>query len=188
MLKLVYDLRVGFEDCYLTIKNQEWDISGDHETFIENPDDEMVPWISIISEKDFYNKYYNNIGELLKDLEDDGTLEILYEDSVLTISKLYFSHMLGGSPIKHIVPVWLPSNWRLVYEPTSQAAYDYANAISAAEVMSTLKLSKQQLYYYVKTEQIRKVFNPKNTTQFKYDRKDVQVLQKKLEKKYAKYR
>ena len=26
MLKLLYDLKVGFDDCYLTIKNQEFDL------------------------------------------------------------------------------------------------------------------------------------------------------------------
>ena len=56
MLKLLYDLKVGFDDCYLTIKNQEYDISGDHETFRENQEDELVPELVILSEKDFYDE------------------------------------------------------------------------------------------------------------------------------------
>ena len=49
-----------------------------------------------------------------------------------------------------------------------------------------LKINKQQLHYYVKTGQIRKEFN--NEGKFKYNRVDVYVLNRKLQKKYDKYR
>jgi DNA-binding transcriptional MerR regulator len=59
--------------------------------------------------------------------------------------------------------------------------------MSAKEVCDALKLTRQQLHYYVKTEQIRKEYNPENPAQFKYNRTDVYALQKKLEKKYDRY-
>ena len=60
--------------------------------------------------------------------------------------------------------------------------------MSAKEVCDTLKLTRQQLHYYVKTGQLRKEYNPENGKQFKYNRLDAQVLQKKLEKKYDRYK
>lgn len=188
MLKLIYDLKAGFDDCYLTIKNEEWDLADQLEYFVASEEYEGVPEICFMSEEEFYNKYRDDLGGLLKDLEDNGTMDILYEDSVLKISKLYFSHKLGGIPLKHFVPVWAPSDWKLVYEPEVKSPSSYNNALPAKEVCDTLKLTKQQLHYYVKTGQIRKEFNPENPKQFKYNRTDVYILQKKLEKKYDRYK
>lgn len=194
MLKLIYDLRAGFEDCYLTIKDEEYDISDVLEIeklcLLDSPaevEPETLEELRTEREEEIYNNFHNNIVDLLKYLEDNGIMDLLYEDSVLTISKLYFSHMLGGTPIKHTIPIWKPSNWRLVYDPDTRSSFYYLNAMSAKEVYDTLKLTKQQLHYYVKTGQIRKESNPKNQKQFKYNRTDVYVLQKKLEKKYARY-
>jgi DNA-binding transcriptional MerR regulator len=58
----------------------------------------------------------------------------------------------------------------------------------AKEVCDLLKLTRQQLHYYVKTGTIRKEYNPENNKQFRYNRLDVQVLQKKLEKKYDRFK
>ena len=185
MIKLVYDLKAGFEDCYLTVKNEEWDLEDALEVFVPSEEYDGVPEITYIPEQDFYNEYKDNIEALLAHLESIGHLEMLYEDSVLSISKLYFSHMLGGAPIKHFVPVWEPSNWRLVYEPEVKSPTVYTNAATAREVCDTLGLSRQQLHYYVKTGQLRKEYNPVNKKQFKYNRLDMQVLQKKLDKKYT---
>jgi hypothetical protein len=188
MIKLVYDLRAGFDDCYLTMKNEEWDLSDTLETFVASDEYDGVPEIKIIPEEKFYNEYCDKIGELLKLLEDNGTMEALHEDSVLTISKVFFSHKLGGIPLKHIVPVWEPSNWRLVYDPEKRSEYFYTNAMSAKEVCDRLKLTRQQLHYYVKAGQIRKEYNPDKQNSFKYNCIDVYVLQKKLEKKYERFK
>ncbi len=185
MIKLVYDLKAGFDDCYLTLKNQEWDLEDALEVFIPSDEYGGVPEIKYIPEEEFYNKYRDDIVGLLKELEDNGTMEILYEDSVLKISKLFFSHMLGGIPLKHFVPVWEPSNWKLVYEPEVTSPAVYNSAATAREICDTLGLSRQQLYYYVKSGQLKKEYNPNNKKQFRYNRLDVQVLQKKLEKKHA---
>ena len=75
-----------------------------------------------------------------------------------------------------------------IYEPEKRSAQFYLNALPAAEVMKLLKLTKQQLHYYVKVGQLRKEFNPENPKQFKYNRTDVFVLQKKLDKKYDRYK
>ena len=198
MLKLVYDLKAGFEDCYLTIKDEEYDLSqvlemeklGTLEYLEDIEEDEEVNLDELRddADADFYKRYVDDIPGLLKYLEGNGTMEFLEEDSVLTISKVFFSHMLGGTPIKNTIPVWEPSNFRLVLDTDERTAFHYLNAMSAKEVCDTLKLTKQQLHYYVKTGQIRKEFNPDKPNSFKYNRTDVYVLQKKLEKKYDRYR
>ena len=199
MLKLVYDLKAGFDDCYLTIKNEEYDLSSmlemekygtlEYLEDIAEYEGRTVDLNTLAEEndKEFYETYKDDIPGLLDYLDENGTMEMLYSDSVLTISKLFFSHMLGGNPIKHFVPVWEPSNWRLEIDD-ERSSIHYLNAMPAKEVCDTLKLTKQQLHYYVKTGQIRKELNPENHKQFKYNRTDVEILQKKLEKKYDKYR
>ena len=183
MIKLVYDLKAGFDNCYLTIKNEEWDLADALEVFVPSEEYEGVPEIEYIPEEEFYNTYENDTSGLLRYLEDSGYFEALYEESVLKISKLFFSHMLGGLPLKHFIPIWEPSNWRLVYEPEVKSPSVYANAATAREVCDTLGLSRQQLHYYVKTGQIKKEYNPVDKKQFRYNRLDMQVLQKKLENK-----
>ena len=178
MLKLIYDLKAGFSNCYLTIKNEWYDLSQMLEAeklvtldylreveVAEGPVD--LDELRKDTESDFFYQYCDKIQELLDLLEENGEFTALYEDSVLHISKLYFSHMLGGLPIKNVIPVWEPYNWRLEYDPGSRTTFHYLNAISAREVCELLKLTKQQLHYYVKTGQIKKEFNPKNKKQFK---------------------
>ena len=55
MLKLVYDLKAGFEDCYLTIKDEEWDLTDILEVFVES--EEYEEW--------------GDLHEELEDLLDD---------------------------------------------------------------------------------------------------------------------
>lgn len=198
MIKLVYDLKAGFEDCYLTIKNEEYDLSDmlENQKFatIECADELEADECSVdldnpgLSEEEFYEEYCNNVEGLIDELEEAGYMDMLYEESVLDISKVFFSHMLGGTPIKNIIPVWEPSNFRLVFEPGIRSDYHYLNALSAADVCDLLNLTRQQLHYYVKTGAIKKEFNPENNKQFKYNSTDVYVLQKKLEKKYNRYK
>ena len=187
MLKLVYDLKCGFENKYLIIKDEEYDISWLLEHSSESTDSEDTA-LEVEDEAAFYEQYKDDIESLLEVLEESYELSNLYEASVLEVSKLYFSHLLGGLPLKHVAPIWEPSNWRLIYEPEKRSAQFYLNALPAAEVMKLLKLTKQQLHYYVKVGQLRKEFNPENPKQFKYNRTDVFVLQKKLDKKYDRYK
>lgn len=198
MIKLVYDLKAGFEDCYLTIKNEEYDLSDMLETqksaTLECADELEADGCPVDldnlgpSEEEFYEEYCNNVEGLVEELEESGYMDMLYEESVLDISKVFFSHMLGGTPIKNIIPVWEPSNFRLVFEPEIRSDWHYLNALSAADVCDLLNLTRQQLHYYVKTGAIKKEFNPENSKQFKYNQTDVYALQKKLEKKYNRYK
>jgi hypothetical protein len=198
MLKLVYDLKAGFEDCYLTIKDEEYDLSSMLEIqkisilefSDELEDDGVLVELDKLgpSEEEFYKEYCNNVEGLLAELEERGELDMLHEDSVLNVSKVFFSHLLGGTPIKNTVPVWEPSNFRLVWEPWTRSSCYYLNAMSASDVCMLLNLTRQQLHYYVTTGAIKKEFNPENSKQFKYNRTDVYVLQKKLEKKYDRYK
>jgi hypothetical protein len=198
MLKLVYDLKAGFDDCYLTMKKEEYDLSylldleniGTLEYLDEIEADNGpidLDKLRETNEFEFYTQYCDKIPELLEMLEENGTMDMLREESALTISKVFFSHFLGN-PIKKVIPVWKPSNWKLELDLLSRSEYYYMNAMTAKDVCDSLKLTRQQLHYYVKTGTIRKEFNPKNDKQFKYNRTDVYVLQKKLEKKYDKYK
>jgi hypothetical protein len=196
MLKLIYDLKVGFEDCYLISKNNICDLTqmlevekyGEAEYLedIEELEHRTVDLDALRedSEESFYQQYQNDIQGLLKYLDENGLLDCLRDDSVMYISGTFFSHLLTGED----VPVWEPSNWRLEYDPTQRSSFFYIDAMPAKEVCELLNLTKQQLHYYVKTEQIKKEFNPENPKQFKYNRTDVYVLQKKLEKKYDRYK
>jgi hypothetical protein len=200
MLKLIYDLKAGFKDCYLTIKKEEWDLSSMLEMnklgtleYLDEIEKDCGPvdldGLRQNNELDFFMQYCDKIPELLQLLEDNGEMDMLREDSVLSISKLYFLHLLGdGKRLKHVIPVWEPSNWKLDLDLTTRTSFHYLNAMSAKEVCDLLNLTRQQLHYYVKTGQIRKEVNPENPKQFKYNRTDVYVLQKKLEKKYDRYK
>ena len=198
MIKLVYDLKAGFEDCYITIKNEEYDLSdmleNQKSATLECADELEADGCPVDldnlgpSEEEFYEEYCNKVEGLVEELEEAGYMGMLYEESVLDISKVFFSHRLGSTPIKNIIPVWEPSNFRLVFEPGIRSDWHYLNALSAADVCELLNLTRQQLHYYVKTGVIKKEFNPENNKQFKYNSTDVYVLQKKLEKKYNRYK
>lgn len=199
MLKLIYDLKAGFKDCYLTIKKEEWDLSSMLEMnklgtleYLEEIEKDCGPVdldeLRQNNEVDFFIQYCDKIPELLQLLEDNGEMDMLREESILTISKLYFLHHLGGNQLKHVIPIWEPSNWKLDLDPSTRTSFYYLNAMSAKEVCDLLNLTRQQLHYYVKTDQLRKEVNPENPKQFKYNRTDVYVLQKKLEKKYDRYK
>ena len=189
MLKLVYDLKAGFDDEYIVLKNREFDLTQvlnviNEATADDLPDDNLnLEEIRNVDEESFYEQYKDNIDDLLKYLEDLGWMDMEYESSVLDITKTYFLHRCEH---KYIVPIWEPSNYRIVYNKDEQSETFYLNALTPKEVRDMLKINKQQLHYYVKTGQIRKEFN--SNGKFKYNRVDVYVLNRKLQKKYDKYR
>ena len=184
MLKLVYDLKAGFEDCYLTIKNEVYDFSYLCEHGEESTDPDFEPRVNIDPEEEIYNDYKYRLSSLMEFLDNSGDLDSLKRNSVSRISKLFFSHMLKGNEL----PIWEASNFRLEYDPEVRSQRFYDEALSASEVCSWLKLTRQQLHYYVKTGAVRKEYNPENNKQFKYNYIDVYILQKKLEKKYDRYK
>jgi hypothetical protein len=197
MLKLIYDLKAGFADCYLTIKDAVGDLTrlleieklGEVEYLedIKELEDREVDLDAIRedTEESFYNRYVDDSVGLYRYLDYSGLLGCLEADSVDYLSGTFFEHVLKND---EEIPIWEPSNWRLEYDPNTRSSFYYEDAMSAKEVCDALKLTRQQLHYYVKSGQIRKEFNPENPKQFKYNRLDAQVLQKKLEKKYDRYK
>jgi hypothetical protein len=186
MLKLVYDLKAGFDDCYITPLNQEYDFAWMQESYCEgtsNPE----PQRNIVNEAEFYEQYKDNTEGLLYMLEDCYELDNLRTASTREISRLYFSHRLGGLRSKEVVPIWEPYNWRFVYEPGVRSNLFYETAHTATEVMKLLNITRQQLHYYVKTGQIRKEFSKAEPKKFRYNDTDVQVLAIKLGKKYKRF-
>ena len=184
MLKLIYDLKVGYKECYLTVLNEEFDVSAklqqQHDFLVE----EGLP-AEEVDEEAFFYQYCDRVPELLDIIVDKDWLEEEYESSILHYTKTFFSSVTEPGTC---CGIWEPSNWRLEYDPNSKSSIRYLNAFSAREVCDLLNLTKQQLHYYVKTGQIRKEFNPENPKQFKYNRTDVFVMQKKLDKKYDRYK
>jgi hypothetical protein len=184
MLKLIYDLKVGYRECFLTVLNEEFDVSAvfqqEYDMLVEEGERVFEP-----DEAKLYEQYKDKVAELVNMLDVSGWLEGEYESSVLHYTKTFFSSVAEPGTC---CGIWEPSNWRLVYDPDTRSSIRYLNALSAKEVCDLLNLTKQQLHYYVKTRQIKKEFNPENPKQFKYNRTDVYVLQKKLEKKYDRYK
>ncbi|MCI6704019.1 MAG: helix-turn-helix domain-containing protein [Erysipelotrichaceae bacterium] len=189
MLKLVYDLKAGFEDEYIVLKNKEFDLTQvldfTNEAAVDSlPDDELnLEEVRNVDEESFYEQYKDNIDDLLEYLEGSGWMDMEYESSVLDITKTYFLHRCGR---ECIVPMFEPSNFRIVYDESERSDTFYLNALTPKEVCDMLKINKQQLHYYVKTGQIRKEYNSEG--KFKYNRVDVYVLNRKLQKKYDKHR
>ena len=189
MLKLVYDLKAGFEDEYIVLKNREFDLTQvldfTNEAAVDDlSDDELnLEEVRNVDEESFYEQYKDNIDDLLAFLDESGWADLEYESSVLDITKTYFLHRCER---KYIVPIWEPSNYRIVYNKDERSETFYLNALTPKEVCDMLKINKQQLHYYVKTGQIRKEYNSEG--KFKYNRVDVYVLNRKLQKKYDKYR
>jgi hypothetical protein len=191
MLKLVYDLKAGFDDEYIVLKNREFDLTQVLDTMnelaaealtdkeLESDADELRN----VDEESFYNDFKEDVDALLNFLDSSGWADLEYESSVLDITKTYFLHRCDR---EYIVPIFEPSNYRLVYDESERSETFYLNALTPKEVCDMLKINKQQLHYYVKTGQIRKEFNSEG--KFKYNRTDVYVLNRKLQKKYDKYR
>jgi hypothetical protein len=191
MLKLVYDLKAGFDDEYVVLKNREFDLTQVLDTMNELAaealtDKELesdVDELRNVDEESFYNDFKEDIDALLNFLDSSGWADLEYESSVLDITKTYFLHRCGR---EYIVPIFEPSNYRIVYDESERSETFYLNALTPKEVCDMLKINKQQLHYYVKTGQIRKEYNSEG--KFKYNRTDVYVLNRKLQKKYDKYR
>ena len=118
MLKLVYDLKAGFEDEYIVLKNREFDLTQvldfNNEAAVDDlSDDELnLEKVRDVDEESFYEQYKDNIDALLDFLDDTGWADLEYESSILDITKTYFLHRCER---KYIVPIWEPSNYRIVY-------------------------------------------------------------------------
>lgn len=194
MLKLLYDLKVGFNDFYLTVKDKEFDLSGvltiNKRMLLDASkdgldDEEMqMSMKEPMTEKDLYDTLQADDRGLLDGyLEDHGYFDILYEDDIREYAHTVFKHICFQKDKESIYPgIWEPSNLRLVYDPTVEADADLYNAFTAKEVCDLLQINRQQLYYYVKTGKIKKLPKP-GSKQFLYDINDVYEFVEELAKK-----
>ena len=75
MLKLVYDLKAGFEDEYIVLKNREFDLTqvldSTNEAVVDDlSDDELnLEKVRDVDEESFYEQYKDNIDALLDFLD-----------------------------------------------------------------------------------------------------------------------
>lgn len=183
MIKLIYDLKVGYSNCYLTVLNEELDVSAYFWMKYNSAKEEGLD-IEEQSDEELYELYKYDIPKLLQELEDTDYMSSEYEASVLHYTKNFFSSVTEPGTC---CGVWEPSNWRLVYDPDTDTSIKFINAFTGSEVCEKLKISPQQLYYYTKIGLIKKVFNPNKPNSFRYDRSDVMSLLNKLTDKYKKH-
>lgn len=118
MLKLTYNLKCGFKEAYVVLKNQEYDISDIVDLLNHVPEElaEEYPEDSheIITEEAFYAEYKDNIKALLKLLENTGYYDIWWESSVVEVAHKYFDDIRREQ--KLVPGIWEPSKIKLVYE------------------------------------------------------------------------
>ena len=75
MLKLIYDLKAGFEDEYIVLKNREFDLTqvldSTNEAVVDDlSDDELnLEKVRDVDEESFYEQYKDNIDALLDFLD-----------------------------------------------------------------------------------------------------------------------
>jgi hypothetical protein len=93
------------------------------------------------------------------------------------LQNTYFSHFKTDMTIFNVVK----------WEEKETLITPYVLALTASELFDLLKLTRQQLHYYVKIGTIRKVYNPENPKQFRYDKADAEALYVKLKAKYIKH-
>lgn len=192
MIKLVYDLKIGFKELYLTMLDDEYELNplvdGLKYQVLQDMDTgeyeleeyEVAEYYK--SEEAFYNRFKDDLEGLLEELQTVGVMDMWREETTLDYTKLYFGHIFRA---QHCVAgIWEPSNIRLVYEPDTPSSFAYLNGLSAKETCDLLKMSRQQLHYYVKTGQIRKAYDPDNPTKYTYNHIDVYTLYSKLANKY----
>ena len=118
MLKLTYNLKCGFKEAYVVLKNQEFDLSDmidllnhvPEELADEYPEDSR----EVITEESFYNEYRDNIDALLDLMESTGYYTIWWESTTVEVAHKYFDDVRRE---RNMVPgIWKPSKIRLVYE------------------------------------------------------------------------
>lgn len=179
MLKLLYDLKVGWEDCYLVIKDQEFDL-GRAVEWCKEKNKEMLeeypcytPYLPLLpdNEKELYDYLYDeDPKQLYKNVRTEWWSITLQEES-----ERYFMHTYLR-PVDQVGPtIWEPSNCRLVFDPTKKSKAVYDAAFSSSDACKLLGVSRQQLHYYVKTGKIKQEFY-EGVKSCRYNKDDVYAL------------
>lgn len=191
MIKLIYDLKIGFKDYYLTEKDVGLDLAdiipANHQKltkafFDSSFADEALKDMPC-TEEELYNKYKDNVNELVKFLEDIDYLSCIAEGDLEEAAHTTFSNIAFPKEGQGKYPgYWEPSNFRLEYNPNKKSSFQYNNGLSGNKVCKLLNINRQQLHYYIKSGQIKKEFN-EDGTKFTYNSEDVYNVLDKLNKK-----
>ena len=165
MLKLLYDVKCGFEELYVVKKNQEIDLTGwidcwneMLEEFPPIPEEREAGYDNLdsISEEAIYNKYKDTPIKLLDDEVFSSVSEIISEEITMECINTYFRHICKVNLKNPICPEILElSSARLVLGDndavTHRLTYPIkSKSLKAKEVMELLGISRQTLSNYVK--------------------------------------
>jgi hypothetical protein len=165
MLKLIYDVKCGFDELYVVKKNQEIDLTGfvdcwnetlkdfpplqeEYEAGYDNLDPTTV--------EEVYNQYKDRPLQLLDDERFTCVGEIISEEITMECINTYFRHICKVNLKNPICPELLElSNVRLVLTGDKPLVANpvyptKTKSLKAKEVMELLKISRQTLSNYVK--------------------------------------
>ena len=145
MLKLVYDVKCGFKELFITEKDCEIDLAviiEANKDALENdvPDDEAEEWklANPITEEDFYELFKDDIDGLMHYLEESGQLECEETFALEYYGKAFFAAVCKEEGCG--LPGYFEmENCRLVYEPNVKSEFYFYNAMTAKEVFDFLK-------------------------------------------------
>ena len=188
MLKLIFDIKCGFNDVYVVEKDVEEDLTSwienanelilETATEIQEEDPDYIP--ILYTEENLY-EWYNDNPEEMFDEVFDGMYDIIAEGTVLNFAKTYFKHVCYKDPEKSFVPgLFEMENIRLVLdeEPVKKLAQARSNPLKASEVMALLGISRVTLCHYVKRGLI-KIDTNYTGKQYRYNKESVLALMKK---------
>ena len=176
MLKLIYDVKCGFKDLYITANNIEEDLSD----WINILNVNSLPGEPKFTEEDIYEQYKDDVDALVDEVFG-GITEFIYEGIMLDYSKTFFKHICYADPKNPFIPnVFELTNLRLVLEdkPLKRAVADRDAPLKASEVMALLGISRVTLCHYVKKGLI-KIDTNYTGKQYRYNKESVLELLKR---------
>lgn len=190
MLKLIYDVKCGFEELYVVKKNQELDITGwidcwneTLEDFPPKPEEREAGYDNLdpTTAEEVYNQYKDTPLKLLDDERFTSVGEIISEEITMECINTYFRHICKVNLKNPICPGFLELSsvsLALVDEDaTTVAKVVYpikTKSLKAKEVMELLGISRQTLSNYVK-QGLVKVDSTING-KYKYNKESVLAL------------
>ena len=187
MLKLVYNVKCGFKELFITEKNLEEDLTNWIEIFNDgmlecvdeirkdDPDYEPIPY----TEEELYEQYKDDPETLIFDVFN-GITDFIYEATTLEYAKTYFKHICYKDLENPFIPGYFEmTNLQLVLEDEPLKKYvEHSNeSLKAKEVMALLKISRPTLCHYVKKGLI-KIDTNYTGKQYRYNKESVLNLMK----------
>lgn len=189
MLKLIYNVKCGFKELFITEKNLEEDLTSWIEIFNngmldyaeeikkDDPDYEPIPY----TEEELYEQYKDDPETLVFDVFD-SLIDFIQEATTLEYAKTYFKHICYENPENPFVPGYFEmTNLKLVLEDEPLKKYIRHNneSLKASEVMALLKISRPTLCHYVKKGLI-KIDTNYTGKQYRYNKDSVLALMKEV--------